>query len=73
MRRRTTKIRDRAQALRKPHTVIIFSEKRSGTAANVTARLLALVEMGDEPVNFFISNHLEVSDSIHNMIHVYQT
>lgn len=59
------------KALLKSRTVIISEQITQELAAKVTARLLALQEMGDEPIKLFINSqggHVEAGDTIHDMI-----
>ncbi len=59
------------KALLKSRTVIISEKITQELAAKVTARLLALAEMGDEPIKLFINSqggHVEAGDTIHDMI-----
>ena len=59
------------KALLKSRTVIISEKITQEVAAKVTARLLALAEMGDEPIKLFINSqggHVEAGDTIHDMI-----
>ncbi|MBK4716881.1 MULTISPECIES: ATP-dependent Clp protease proteolytic subunit [Tenebrionibacter/Tenebrionicola group] len=59
------------KALLKSRTVIISEKITQELAAKVTARLLALQEMSDEPITLFINSqggHVEAGDTIHDMI-----
>lgn len=52
-------------------SVIISGEINQALAEKVTAQLLILQEMGDEPIKLFINSqggHVEAGDTIHDMI-----
>ncbi|MTD27106.1 ATP-dependent Clp protease proteolytic subunit [Erwinia sorbitola] len=52
-------------------SIIISGEINQALAEKVTAQLLILQEMGDEPVKLFINSqggHVEAGDTIHDMI-----
>lgn len=52
-------------------SVIISGEINQALAEKVTAQLLVLQEMGDEPIKLFINSrggHVEAGDTIHDMI-----
>ncbi|WP_256465691.1 ATP-dependent Clp protease proteolytic subunit, partial [Erwinia amylovora] len=52
-------------------SVIISGEINQALAEKVTAQLLVLLEMGDEPIKLFINSqggHVEAGDTIHDMI-----
>ena len=52
-------------------SIIISGEINQELAENVTAQLLILQEMGDEPIKLFINSqggHVEAGDTIHDMI-----
>ncbi len=55
----------------KSRSIIISGEINQALAEKVTAQLLILQEMGDEPIKIFINSqggHVEASDTIHDMI-----
>jgi ATP-dependent Clp protease protease subunit len=52
-------------------SIIISGEINQALAEKVTAQLLILQEMGDEPIKLFINSqggHVEAGDTIHDMI-----
>ena len=52
-------------------SIIISGEINQELAEKVTAQLLILQEMGDEPIKLFINSqcgHVEAGDTIHDMI-----
>ncbi|SHO56754.1 ATP-dependent Clp protease proteolytic subunit [Vibrio quintilis] len=60
-----------AQHLLKSRSIIISGEIDQKLAEKVTAQLLILQEMGDEPIKLFINSqggHVEAGDTIHDMI-----
>lgn len=62
------KLQDR---LLKSRTIIISGEINQKLAEEVTAQLLVLQDMGDEPIKIFINSpggHVEAGDTIHDMI-----
>ncbi|KAF1855679.1 hypothetical protein Lal_00001043 [Lupinus albus] len=57
--------------LLKTRTIIISGEITQDVAARVSAELLILQELGDEPIKLFINSqggHVEAGDTIHDMI-----
>ncbi|WP_346889894.1 ATP-dependent Clp protease proteolytic subunit [Clostridium sp. UBA1056] len=55
----------------KSRSIIISGEINQALAEKVTAQLLILQEMGDEPIKIFINSqggHVEAGDTIHDMI-----
>lgn len=57
--------------LLKSRSIIISGEINQELAEKVTAQLLVLQEMGDEPIKLFINSqggHVESGDTIHDMI-----
>ncbi|MDV4150442.1 ATP-dependent Clp protease proteolytic subunit [Clostridium sp. AL.422] len=55
----------------KSRTIIISGEINQALAEKVTAQLLILQEMSDEPIKIFINSqggHVEAGDTIHDMI-----
>lgn len=59
------------EKLLKSRSIIISGEINQALAEKVTAQLLALQEMGDEPIKLFINSqggHVEAGDTIHDMI-----
>lgn len=57
--------------LLKTRTIIIFGEITQELAEKVTAQLLILQELGDEPIKLFINTqggHVEAGDTIHDVI-----
>ena len=52
-------------------TILIYGEINQKLAEKVTAQLLALQEISDEPIKIFINSqggHVEAGDTIHDMI-----
>lgn len=52
-------------------TILIYGEINQKLAEEVSAKLLVLQEMGDEPINIFVNSqggHVEAGDTIHDMI-----
>lgn len=59
------------EKLLKSRTIIISGEINQDLAERVTAQLLLLQEMGDEPIQLFLNSqggHVEAGDTIHDMI-----
>ena len=59
------------EKLLKSRSLIISEEITQALAERVTAQLLVLQEMGDEPIKLFINSqggHVEAGDTIHDMI-----
>lgn len=59
------------EKLLKSRSIIISGEIDQELAEKVTAQLLVLQEMGDEPIKLFINSqggHVEAGDTIHDMI-----
>lgn len=59
------------EKLLKTRAIIISGEITQDVAARVTAQLLILQELGDEPIKVFINSqggHVEAGDTIHDMI-----
>jgi ATP-dependent Clp protease protease subunit len=59
------------EKLLKTRAIIISGEITQEVAARVTAQLLILQELGDEPIKVFINSqggHVEAGDTIHDMI-----
>lgn len=59
------------EKLLKTRSIIISGEITQAVAEKVTAQLLVLQEMGDEPIKLFINSqggHVEAGDTIHDMI-----
>jgi len=59
------------EKLLKTRAIIISGEITQDVAARVTAQLLILQELGDEPIKLFINSqggHVEAGDTIHDMI-----
>lgn len=59
------------EKLLKTRSIIISGEITQALAEKVTAQLLILQEMGDEPIKLFINSqggHVEAGDTIHDMI-----
>lgn len=55
----------------KSRSIIISGEINQALAEKVTAQLLILQEMGDEPIKIFVNSqggHVEAGDTIHDMI-----
>jgi len=60
-----------ANKLLQSRSIIISGEINQALAEKVTAQLLILQEMGDEPIKLFINSqggHVEAGDTIHDMI-----
>ena len=60
-----------ANKLLQSRSIIISGEINQELAEKVTAQLLILQEMGDEPIKLFINSqggHVEAGDTIHDMI-----
>jgi len=59
------------EKLLKTRVITIFGEITQELAEKVTAQLLILQEMGDEPIKVFVNSqggHVEAGDTIHDMI-----
>ena len=59
------------EKLLKSRTIVISGEITQALAEKVTTQLLALEQMGDEPIKIFINSqggHVESGDTIHDMI-----
>jgi ATP-dependent Clp protease protease subunit len=59
------------EKLLKTRSIIISGEITQALAEKVTAKLLILQEMGDQPIKLFINSqggHVEAGDTIHDMI-----
>lgn len=59
------------EKLLKTRSIVIFGEITQALAEKVTAQLLILQELGDEPIKLFINSqggHVEAGDTIHDMI-----
>lgn len=55
----------------KSRSIIICGEINQALAEKITAQLLILQEMGDEPIKVFLNSqggHIEAADTIHDMI-----
>lgn len=59
------------EKLLESRTIIISGEITQALAEKVSAQLLVLQEMGDEPIKLFVNSqggHVEAGDTIHDMI-----
>jgi ATP-dependent Clp protease, protease subunit len=59
------------EKLLETRSIVIFGEITQALAEKVTAQLLILQELGDEPIKLFINSqggHVEAGDTIHDMI-----
>lgn len=59
------------EKLLKSRTIMISGEINQELAQKITAQLLVLQELGDEPIKLFINSqggHVEAGDTIHDMI-----
>lgn len=60
-----------AERLLKTRSIMVYGEINQKLASKVTAQLLILQELGDEPINVYINSqggHVESGDTIHDMI-----
>lgn len=59
------------ERLFKTRSIIVFGEITQAVAEKVTAQLLILQELGDEPIKLYINSqggHVEAGDTIHDII-----